>query len=385
MAMIKIYESFCHIDKYHFLRFCVLFVFKMERYYCNRDYVDMLKLLGACNDNATAAARAYAERFPNRRHPDAKTIRRVEQRLLETGNLNPRKNQAGRQSMLSVDQEEQILEFVEAEPSISLRIVSSQLHFQKNTIHRLLRRNGLYPFRPQKVQVLHDGDRELRVNFCRWLLHSLNNDPHFIEKILWSDESTFTEAGIINTHNLHEWKDENPHLIRNRSYQRRWSINIWAGLLNNNVIGPYILPNRLNSALYNQFLNENLPLPLLDEVPLASRLNCWFQHDGAPAHYGIQVRNLLNELFPERWIGRGGPIQWPPRSPDLNPLDFFFWGYLKEKVYREPVVSPEDVIARIHAAVALVDENMLQSVRASMIHRANVCLEVGGNLFEHIL
>ena len=93
MVMFQIYESFCHIDKYRFFRFCV---FKMERYYCNPDYVDMLKVLGACNDNASAAARAYAERFPNRRHPDAKTIRRVEQRLLETGNLNPRSNQAGR-------------------------------------------------------------------------------------------------------------------------------------------------------------------------------------------------------------------------------------------------------------------------------------------------
>lgn len=80
----------------------------------------MLKVLGACNDNATAAARAYAERFPNRRHPDAKTTRRVEQRLLETGSLNPRSNQAGRQTTLSVAEEEQILEFAEAEPSTSL-------------------------------------------------------------------------------------------------------------------------------------------------------------------------------------------------------------------------------------------------------------------------
>ena len=180
----------------------------------------MLKVLGACNDNASAAARAYAERFPNRRHPDAKTIRRVEQRLLETGSLNPRSNQAGRQTTLSVAEEEEILEFVEAEPSTSLRIIASQTHFQKYTIHRLLRRNGLYPFRPQKVQVLHDGDTELRVTFCRWLLQSVNNDPHFIKNILWSDESIFTETGIITTHNLHERRDENPHIIRNRSYER---------------------------------------------------------------------------------------------------------------------------------------------------------------------
>ncbi|GBM88486.1 hypothetical protein AVEN_269361-1 [Araneus ventricosus] len=29
---------------------------------------------------------------------------------------------------------------------------------------------------------------------------------------------------------------------------------------------------------------------------------------------------------PDRWIGRGGPVLWPPRSPDLTPLDFFPMG-----------------------------------------------------------
>ncbi|KAL1505150.1 hypothetical protein ABEB36_004773 [Hypothenemus hampei] len=71
-----------------------------------KEYVDMLKILGAYNDNATAAARAYAEKFPNRRHPDAKAIRRVEVRLLETGNLNPRKNKGGRNPTLNVAEEE---------------------------------------------------------------------------------------------------------------------------------------------------------------------------------------------------------------------------------------------------------------------------------------
>jgi hypothetical protein len=35
-----------------------------------------------------------------------------------------------------------------------------------------------------------------------------------------------------------------------------------------------------------------------------------------------------------RWIGRGGSITWPPRSPDLTPLDFFLWGYAKNIVYQ---------------------------------------------------
>jgi hypothetical protein len=45
------------------------------------------------------------------------------------------------------------------------------------------------------------------------------------------------------------------------------------------------------------------------------------------------VRGFLSETFPDRWIRSGGPIAWPPRSPDITPLVFFLWGYVKDIVY----------------------------------------------------
>ena len=48
----------------------------------------------------------------------------------------------------------------------------------------------------------------------------------------------------------------------------------------------------------------------------------YFQHDGAPPHNTRHVREYLNESFPNRWLGRGGPVAWAPRSPDLTPLDY---------------------------------------------------------------
>jgi hypothetical protein len=62
-----------------------------------------------------------------------------------------------------------------------------------------------------------------------------------------------------------------------------------------------------------------------------------FQQDGAPPHFGNVVRDTLDSEFPGRWIGRTGPIPWPPRSPDLTPPDFFLWGYVKDKVFATPV------------------------------------------------
>ena len=59
-----------------------------------------------------------------------------------------------------------------------------------------------------------------------------------------------------------------------------------------------------------------------------------FQLDGAPPHWGLQVCAFLNDKFLERWIGKGGSAAWPPRSPYINPLDFFLWGYVKIEVFK---------------------------------------------------
>lgn len=72
---------------------------------------------------------------------------------------------------------------------------------------------------------------------------------------------------------------------------------------------------------------ENFCFPQIDEFDNVNMM--YFQQDGAPAHYKDFVRVALNNKFEQRWIGRGGPIAWPPRSPDLTPCDFFLWGYVK--------------------------------------------------------
>lgn len=57
----------------------------------------------------------------------------------------------------------------------------------------------------------------------------------------------------------------------------------------------------------------------------------WYQQDGATAHYNVNVRNYLNGIIPDHWIGKRGFIKWPARSPDLTTLDFYLCG--KVKIY----------------------------------------------------
>ena len=110
-------------------------------------------------------------------------------------------------------------------------------------------------------------------------------------------------------------------------------------------------------------------------------------HDGAPAHFSIAVRNHPNSTYSGRCIGRSGPVAWPARSPDLNPLDFFFWGHLKSLVYDMPVDTPEDLIARIVVAAGDIPSHIgvFQLVRESLQRRCRLCDTVHGRNFEQLL
>ncbi|GFX15779.1 uncharacterized protein TNCV_1061011 [Trichonephila clavipes] len=96
----------------------------------------------------------------------------------------------------------------------------------------------------------------------------------------------------MNFHNLHTWADENPHAIRPHGTQRKCSINVWAGIVGDCLLGPYILPERLNGSVYLTFLQEDLP-EILNDVPMPIRQRIRFQHDGAPTHFSIDVRAHL--------------------------------------------------------------------------------------------
>lgn len=295
--------------------------------YTLQEYADMYLLFGQEQRNARAAAREYATQFPYRRHPAHKVFLNLDNRIRTTGSILPLRLDCGRpRTTRTPEIEEAVIEIFEATPEASLREVGNLLGISHNQIGRVLLEDGQHPYHFTKVQALLPEDYGRRVLFCEWLLQKVDEDPHFLSKILWTDESIFTRNGIGNIHNTHYWANENPHLIYPCNFQHRFSLNVWTGILNNRIIGPIVLPNRMTGQNFLQFLRDDIT-DELDNLPLDCVRNLWFQLDGAPPHYAADVRDWLNFNFPNRWIGRGGPVAWPSRLPDLNPLDFFLGFY----------------------------------------------------------
>ena len=119
---------------------------------------------------------------------------------------------------------------------------------------------------------------------------------------------------------------------------------------------------------------ENYAYPLL----ITRQPGVMFRLDGAPAHW----RAFLNATFPQRWIGRDGPTPWPPRSPDLNHLDFFLWGYVKTRVYKTPVPDLKNLKHRIRQAFGEVTNIMRDNTWRELASRLQMLQENGGSHVE---
>jgi len=161
---------------------------------------------------------------------------------------------------------------------------------------------------------------------------------------------------------------------------------VWCAVLDDQLIGPFILEGRLTGEVYLRFLQEELPR-LLADVPLNKRGRMYFQHDGAPPHSSREVRNFLNHRFPGRWIGRGGPRIWPVRSPDLSPLDYCIWGWMKELVHSEKVGTRDALFGCILDAADRIRNSQRKLGRAtSAVHnRAAACVAADGGIFKNQL
>ncbi|CAK9820332.1 hypothetical protein ANTPLA_LOCUS10558 [Anthophora plagiata] len=350
----------------------------------NAEYYQMFFIFAQCDGNARVTAARYREVHSGEQAPSAAAFRRLAFRVYTSGSLQPNRTESGRSCGISTVRLDAALAEFDRDGTQSVREVSRRTGVSRGTLHRCLMEEGLHPYKYVRMQTLHPEDYIRRMEYSRWLLGEIERNPSFCRYILWTDEALFTREGCFNAHNSHVWDDENPIAIRTHARQERWLVNLWAGICDNFVIGPYILPEKLNGATYQHFLEHVLP-NLLEEIPLEIRKNMYFQHDGAPAHYAANVRAYLDETFRDRWIGRGGPVSWPPRSPDMNPLDYFFWGHLKTTVYRDPLRTREEMVARIHSAVVSITTDTLINIKRNIRRRVEACIEVGGGHIEPIL
>ncbi|XP_058808948.1 uncharacterized protein LOC131674347 [Phymastichus coffea] len=252
-------------------------------------------------------------RNQDRQTPISKsTVERTVRRFAEFGTISDLQR-TGRPT--SVATEEKQIEIAQAfieNPHLSLRRAGHEHDVSHECVRKILKSIHFHPYIPYIHHYIH-------------LVQELNEDDP-------DHEATFTLNGEVNRHNCRYWSDSNPAWMLENHTQYPQKLNVWAGIFNGTLVGPFFIDGNLTAASYEQLLRDQI-IQRIREIAGYDYDVTWFQQDGAAAHFGQNVRAYLDAQFPRRWIGRRGEIEWPARSPDLTPLDYFLWDYLKNKVY----------------------------------------------------
>ncbi|XP_029675902.1 uncharacterized protein LOC115243229 [Formica exsecta] len=349
--------------------------------YSNMEAYDMLLILGECRDSFSAAEILWRQRYPDQTPHSRNVFSRLAKRIQNEGVIQPHHNK-GRQIHHPIRDERaaEILESAELNPRDSLRRRERNSGVSRNSIWRGFRQNKFHPYRMSLYQALNNNDFHQRLAFCNWI----RQPPDFHHKILFSDECTFKSDGSVNTWNCRHWSLVNPHRLREIDHQHVWKINVWCGIIGNRIIGPIFFEENLNADRYSALIETDLPV-LLETLPLRLRLDMWFQQNGCPSHTSRVARTILNTMFPNKWIGKYGPINYPPRSPDLTILDYFLWGRVKDMVYRERPTIKDNMIHRISEAILSLGDDEILRATNSFQNRIDACIAANGAHFEYFV
>ncbi|GFT94885.1 uncharacterized protein TNCV_1471921 [Trichonephila clavipes] len=285
------------------------------------------------NDNSTIVAlRKFRTLKGLRKGPlTAKNLRLMVTKFEETKSLNVRSGR-GKKPVSA-----------EAIEKVALQKVVYRVDLHRSTVQKIMR-NILryYPYKLQFVQELLPHDFETQHLFSLQFLARLKIDPEWPWNILWTDEAHFLLDGA-------------------------------GGPVTCSITG-----QRYASLLRNKII------PDLQARQCLSRII--FMQDGAPPHSTRCVKHVLKHHFTEeRVISRHFRHLWPPRSPDLNPCDFWPWSHLKQLVSCEEPKTLPDLKDSISRHVLSISQNTLRSTVEHAILRFQIVAENDGHHVEHLL
>jgi len=308
--------------------------------------------------------------------PAKSTIQDLVKKWRSTGSvLNNKKRRS--KTVLTLNKLTEINNRLRNSPRKSLRRLSVQSGVSYTSTHRATKQLGLKAYKVSVQQQLLPADFNNRRIFCQWIRDEIfigQIDPNLL---FFSDEAWFHLSGYINSQNNRYWSTENPHQLHEIPLHDQ-KVGVWCAISRTRIVGPIFFHDTVNSQRYiNNILN-----PFFGELTDYEKQNGTFQQDNATAHTAHASIAAIREVFEDRVISRG---RWPARSPDLNPCDFFLWGYLKAKVYENNPHTIDELETNITDLIHSIPDEMLSNVYDNFIKRIHHCIVEQGHQFQHLL
>lgn len=273
----------------------------------------------------------------------------------------------------------------------SLRVVSRLSGIALSTVHKITRNVlGLHPYRLRRVQELKSADYESRLSFALKCLNYMGSNNNWLKNIFWTDEAHFHLHGGVNTHNCVIWTTDMPHKTVEKRMHDEY-VSVWCGFTTEFIIGPYFYEEPSNNGFSRVTITGSRYLNMLGSFVIPSLIEhgglerIIYQQDGAPAHITRGVLKFLDDNFGNfgnNIISRGCEMEWPPRSPDLTPADFWLWGYLKSRVYLRAPNNILELKNAIRSEITNITSDQLQSAVYSFANRIESVFNADGGHIE---
>ena len=103
-----------------------------------------------------------------------------------------------------------------------------------------------------------------------------------------------------------------------------------------------------------------------------------FQQDGASSHTSNKAQNWCRKNLPE-FLEKH---HWPPNSPDLSPLDYFYWSEVDKNIKYSPFMTIDMLKEEIKNACSKVSKDMIKNSVQTFISRVRAVEDSKGVYIE---
>uniref|UniRef100_A0A0K0ECK6 DUF4817 domain-containing protein n=1 Tax=Strongyloides stercoralis TaxID=6248 RepID=A0A0K0ECK6_STRER len=330
-------------------------------------------------ENANKVRKNFTIKF-RKDPPSVSSVTRVFKKLMETGSVNDRKH-ARRRTVTHEENSLMITKQVEENRGqVSTRQLALDNNMSRSSVMKVLDEGGYFPYRKQFVHEMKPEDPGRRLAFCLEALERVREGLIVGPTLIFSDESYFHLTGYVNKQNDRTWAISKPNaLLAQPVYTQK--IGVWAALSVKKIYGLIFFEGNLDSTRY---ISEVVDV-FVDELKTDNEDLQYivFQQDGTSCHTSFETMPHPKSVFsPSNLISQNLDFGWPLRSPDLNPLDFYFWGRLRDLVFKNQPNSIEILKNRITAAIREVKRDELERVYLNFLTRLERCVKVEDGYFE---
>ncbi len=115
----------------------------------------------------------------------------------ETGSVQDAIRSGRPRSVNTEEKKERVRAAFQENPTTSSRRAALELNLSRTSLQRMMKELGLKPYRPQLLHALNDDDPDRRCEFADIFLNLVDDDPSLLDRIFWTDESTFKLNGHV--------------------------------------------------------------------------------------------------------------------------------------------------------------------------------------------